>query len=108
MTAKPVVLRAKAVLDVDDAITYYLREAEEKVAAGFVDALERAYRHIALRPDTGSLRYGHELDLPGLRHWPLRRFPYLVFYVNAKDHVDVWRVLHSARDIPEWLHQSGD
>lgn len=108
MTAKPVVLREKAVLDADTAIAYYLREAGEKVAAAFIDALERAYRHIAARPETGSLRYGHELDLPGLRHWPLRRFPYLVFYVETKDHVDVWRVLHSARDIPEWLHQEGN
>ena len=26
---------------------------------------------------------------------PVDRFPYLVFYVERVDHVDVWRVLHT-------------
>lgn len=51
-------------------------------------------------------RYAHELALPGLLYWPLRRYPYLVFYVERDDHVDVWRVLHGVRDIPEWLIES--
>ncbi|MCE9522383.1 MAG: type II toxin-antitoxin system RelE/ParE family toxin [Alphaproteobacteria bacterium] len=107
MTAKPVVLRGRAVLDAEEAVAYYVREAGEKVALDFVDALERAYRQIALHPTSGSLRFAHELDLPGLRHRPLRRFPYLVFYVDLKDQIDVWRVLHGARDIPEWLRDEG-
>jgi toxin ParE1/3/4 len=49
------------------------------------------------------MRYGHELDLPGLRSWALSRYPYLVSYVERPDHVDVWRVLHSQRDIPAWM-----
>jgi toxin ParE1/3/4 len=48
-------------------------------------------------------RYAHELDLPGLLCWPLKRYPYLVFYVERDDHIDVWRVLHGMRDFPEWL-----
>ena len=107
MTETPVVLREKAVLDAEEAVAYYLSEAGEKVAAAFIDALERAYRQIARYPESGSQRYAHELDLPGLRHWPLGRFPHLVFYIHLKDHVDVWRVLHGARDIPEWLHDEG-
>ena len=55
---------------------------------------------------TGSPRYAHELDLPGLRSWPLKRYPYLIFYVEREDHIDVWRVLHGERDIPAWLHES--
>jgi toxin ParE1/3/4 len=56
-------------------------------------------------PATGSLRYAHELDLPELRFWPLKRFPYLVFYVDHANHVDVWRILHGERDIPAWLNE---
>ncbi len=48
-----------------------------------------------------------ELDLPGLRCWPVKRYPYLVFYVERDDHIDVWRVLHGQRDIPAWLRESG-
>ena len=35
--------------------------------------------------------------------WPLRRYPYFVFYVEREDHLDVWRVLHAQRDIPAWM-----
>ena len=40
-----------------------------------------------------------------LRSWPLRGYPYLVFYVERDDHVDVWRLLHAERDIPAWLRE---
>ena len=53
--------------------------------------------------DGGFVQYA--LDLPGLRSWPLKRFPYLVFYVEHADHVDVWRVLHQNRDIPVGMQQ---
>jgi toxin ParE1/3/4 len=54
-------------------------------------------------PQTGSSRYGHELDLPGLRMWPLKTYPFLIFYLEQPDHLDIWRVLHSQRDIPAGL-----
>lgn len=104
MSAKPVIPRERARRDIEEAIEHYLAEAGERVALGFVDALERAFRHIARHPATGSPRLGHELDLPGLRSWPVKRYPYLVFYVERDDHVDVWRVLHGQRDIPAWMH----
>ena len=78
----------------------YLNEKTELAALAFVDVLERAFLHIGRHPATGSMRYGYELDLPGLRCWPVKRYPYLVFYVERADHIDVWRVLHGKRDIP--------
>ncbi|MFN3717086.1 MAG: type II toxin-antitoxin system RelE/ParE family toxin [Thiobacillus sp.] len=59
------------------AIDYYLNESPT-LALRFVAAVEQAFRHIQRHPSTGSPRYAQELDLPGLRCWPLRRFPYLV------------------------------
>ena len=100
MTAKPVVPRAQARLDVEQAIDWYAGEAREQVAIGFVDAVERAWHAIAANPATGSPRYAHELNLPGLRSQRLKRYPYLVFYIDRGDHVDIWRVLHAQRDIP--------
>ncbi|MGE3293173.1 MAG: type II toxin-antitoxin system RelE/ParE family toxin [Geminicoccaceae bacterium] len=43
--------------------------------------------------------------MPGLQSWALRRYPYLVFYVERESMIDVWRVLHAARDIPAWMSQ---
>lgn len=87
------------------AIDHYRDEVGREVALDFVDALEKAFAFIAGQPHAGSPLHGHELDLPGLRHWPVRTFPWLIFYVAHGGHVDVWRVLHAHRDMPEWLAQ---
>jgi toxin ParE1/3/4 len=92
MTVKPIVPRDLALRDVEDAI-----------AVGFIDQLEATYGAISRRPATGSPRTGHALGLPGLRSRRLKRFPYLVFYVERADHIDLWRVLHASRDIPASL-----
>jgi toxin ParE1/3/4 len=103
MTAKRVVPREQAYRDTERAIDQYAHEAGPDIALGFVDALEAAYRTISEHPGIGSPRYAHELDLPGLHHRRLVRFPWLVFYVEGADHIDVWRVLDARSDIPAWL-----
>ncbi|MEQ1805089.1 MAG: type II toxin-antitoxin system RelE/ParE family toxin [Burkholderiaceae bacterium] len=103
MKAKAVIPRELAIRDVDEAIDHYLGEGAVNAALDFVEALEKAYAHIGRQPASGSPRYAHELNLPGLRSWPLTRFPHLVFYFEYDDHVDVWRVLHGKRDIPAWM-----
>jgi toxin ParE1/3/4 len=102
---KPVVPRTRASRDVEAAVDRYLREGGETVALGFVDAVERAWRHIARYPASGSPRYAHELDLPGLRAWPLKRYPWIVFFVERENHIDIWRVLHAHRDIPASMRE---
>lgn len=100
MKVKPVLPREQANQDVGDAIADCLEEASRSVSFEFIDALERSYTHIARHPGAGPPRYGHELDLPGLGSWALSSYPYLVFYVERPDHIEVWRVLHGQRDIP--------
>jgi toxin ParE1/3/4 len=102
---KPVVPRAQANQDIDEAIAYYLEHGSEQVATGFIDALERAFLHIGRHPATGSPRYAHELGIPELRCWHLSRFPQIVFYVEREGLVDVWRVLHEQRDLPAWMRE---
>lgn len=73
------------------------------MALGYVEDLQNAYKLIASHPASGSLRYAYEIELPGLRSVQLKRYPYLIFYLEQPDHIDVWRVLHAKRDIPAWL-----
>ncbi len=105
MTAKPVIQRPRAQRDVDDAVRHYLAEADEATAQAFIDALQTAYRRIARHPAIGSPRHGLETGIDGLRSWPLRRFPHLVFYIEHETHLDIWRVLHAQRDIPAWMRE---
>jgi toxin ParE1/3/4 len=105
MKRKPVLLRAVARQDLEQALAYYLNEATPRTALGFITDAERAMAQLARAATAGSTRYAHELAIPGLRTWALRRDPYVIFYVERADHVDVWRILHAARDIPAWLQE---
>jgi toxin ParE1/3/4 len=106
VTRKPIIPRELALRDIDDAINHYLSEYAETVALGFIDSLEQAYAHISEFPATGSPRYAHELNLPGQQFWPITKYPYLVFYVEQSQHIDVWRVIHSERDIPVLMQEN--
>jgi toxin ParE1/3/4 len=101
--SKPIIRRAQADLDIQEAIEFYLNEGAESAALKFVTASEQAIKRIGEHPAIGSLRYAHELDLPNLRCWPVTGFQYLLFYIEQPDYVDLWRVLHTRRDIPVWM-----
>jgi toxin ParE1/3/4 len=103
VSPKPVIHRVLAVTDVQDAVAYYLKEDAQDDALAFVDALEDAYAVVGQHPAIGSSRYAIDLEIPGIRSWALPRFPYVIFYVERDDHIDVWRVLHGRRDIPTLL-----
>jgi toxin ParE1/3/4 len=100
---KPVVPRQRATRDVRDAVDYYLSKGSAKTALAFVDALEQAYRHLGRHPASGSPRYAHELNLPELRSWLAKGYPWLVFYAERARYVEIWRVLHGESDIPAVL-----
>ncbi len=102
-TSKPVLRRVQAQDDVTGAITYYHEQDAPDAAEGFITALEKAIGHISRHPATGSPRYAGELGLPDLRFWQIKRYPYLVFYIECDNYIDVWRILHGQRDIPAWL-----
>jgi toxin ParE1/3/4 len=108
MTARTVVPRQKAEQDIDDAIDYYYGEGGANLALAFIDALEVAFQYLAAHAESGSPRYAIELDLPGLRYWPLKKFPYLIFYVETEIRVDVWRVLHGKRHIPPTMQGTSE
>lgn len=106
MTPKPAILRAAAQRDVDEAIEHHLEAGGPDLALGFVAALEAAIHHISSHPRSGSPRYGHELNLPSLRSWELSPHPQIVLYMEGRTQIDVWRILHGRRDIPEWMRES--
>ena len=105
---KHVVPRLSAERDIDDAVDYYSDEAGRDVARRFIDAVSEAYRAIGEHPGMGSPRYASMIGIEGLRSRKLGRFPFLIFYVELSDHIDVWRVLHTKRDIPTSLSESRD
>lgn len=108
MKPKPVIPRVAAVRDVEETVDHYAAEGARQAALSLIDALERAYTEIGRHPGAGSPRYAHELDIPGLQSWSLGRHPYVVFYIEREDHVDVWRVLDGRRDIPAGMASTSE
>jgi len=103
LAAKPVQFRELATFDFESASGYYAAEADVATAIRFVDAVEAAARRISRNPRLGSLRFAYELAVPDLRVVPAGRFPYLLFYLERETSVDIWRLLHTSRDIPASL-----
>jgi toxin ParE1/3/4 len=100
---KTVVWSRPARLDANDAAYWYATQGGLELGEGFLAEVEAALEHIGRHPQLGSTRYAVQLKFDELRTWPLRRFPYLVFYVEREAQVDVWRILHAQRDIPAWM-----
>jgi toxin ParE1/3/4 len=100
MADRPAHLRSRAASDIDETIAWLRGDAGDAVALAFIDALENGINRITRSPNAGSLRFVYELGIPELRALGLRRFPYVIFYVPLGDRIDIWRVLHTRRDIP--------
>lgn len=65
--------------------------------------VEAATRHISRYPGIGSLRYASLTGLMELRSIAVRRFPYVILYIDREDRIDLIRLLHLKRDIPRSL-----
>ena len=105
MAAKPVQFRELATFDLESASSYYVAEADVATAIRFVDAVEAAAKRIGRNPRLGSLRFAYELAVPDLRVVSVGKFRYLLFYLERETSVDVWRLLHTSRDIPASLQE---
>jgi toxin ParE1/3/4 len=108
VTRKTLSLTNTARQEVAEAIAYYRREGGNVLANRFISALETTVEAIKTAPHAGSPRYTYELNLLNLRQRLVRRFPYLVFYIEYEDRIEIWRVLHAQRDIPTTPQEDGD
>lgn len=107
MTHRRVVTTRRADEDIHNAVAYYLEVAARDSALHFIDELENAKDLLAEHPSIGSARFAVETAISELRGLALSRFPYVVFYTEDPDAIRVHRVLHTSRDIPAELQETG-
>lgn len=96
---KSILQRDAAQNDIISAFDRYLQDANKKIAARFLTALDSLFSQLSAFPASGSSRYAQALGIDGLRDAVVTRFPYIVFYFDREQHVDVVRVLHQERDL---------
>lgn len=100
MTIKPIDWAKSASRDVEDAAFYYVEQSGEALSLEFADTLQDAVQRIQEMPEIGSLRFSAALEVEGLRVWPLKRFPYTLYYMEFEDRFLIARVLHERQDLP--------
>lgn len=98
--------RPLALRDIDEAAAWYGEQGGLALEVAFANALESALKTLMQHPGVGSSRHAVLLRLKDLRAWPLKGFPYLIFYIECDTDIVIWRVLQMQRDIPAWI--SGD
>ncbi|MBV8415376.1 MAG: type II toxin-antitoxin system RelE/ParE family toxin [Verrucomicrobia bacterium] len=100
---KPVRLTPSADSDIDACFAWIAKD-NQAAALRFLDAIELTCDTLSRMPGIGSPRYAETPLVLGVRMLTIKDFEnYLLFYLEREECVDVIRVLHGARDIPEAL-----
>ncbi len=100
---KRTALRPRARQDLRKITAHYRKEGGSSLALRWTEALEEALRQLADFPGIGSPSPAATTGIEGLRSLVVSRFPYLIFYIEHVAQVDVLRVLHERRDVPELM-----
>lgn len=82
--------------DLSDIFQYLAAETDIERARKFLLLIEEKCELLAKFPEMGRAR--HEFVV-SLRSFPVKN--YIVFYLSAKNGIEVLRVLHAPCDIPE-------
>ncbi|MCX6922489.1 MAG: type II toxin-antitoxin system RelE/ParE family toxin [Verrucomicrobia bacterium] len=84
------------------AAARYIRRDNPAAARAFLEASYHTFDFLSRNPGVGRKR--SDLGFPEVRSWRVEGFRrYLVFYRQLQDRVQIWRVLHGARDLHEDL-----
>jgi toxin ParE1/3/4 len=68
----------------------------------FLEAAYDTFEFLARNPGAGRQRA--DLGFPEIRSWRVDGFGrYLIFYRELPDRIQIWRVLHGARDLHQTL-----
>jgi toxin ParE1/3/4 len=80
----------------------YIRRDNPQAARAFLEAAHDTFEFLARNPALGRTR--GDLGFSEIRSWRIAGFRrYLVFYRELPDRIQVWRVLHGARDFHSML-----
>ena len=101
---------AIAMEDIALQMAWYLRHADESIAARYEKALRASFQRIAAAPSLGRVRRFSHVELAGLRSFVVERpFDRFVFFYRADDSsVIIERVMHGMRDLPRRLLEPPD
>lgn len=86
-----------------DSIGDYAAERSDSLDTAYrvLDAIEETIQFVAKHPNAGQARP----DLDGtVCHFPVKAYNYVVFYRPSPGGIELVRVLHGSRDVPNVFH----
>ncbi len=87
-----------------DKIAARIAKDNLSAALRFYERVEETLSLLKVWPHCGAIRTTNNPVLQGLRSYPIPGFrSYLLFYLPVKEGIDVVRVIHGARDVPQVL-----
>ena len=85
------------------AIARFIHRDNPLAAQLFLEAAYDAFEFLSQNPGLGRLRA--DLGFPQVRSWRISGFErYLIFYRELPERIQIWRVLHGARDLHQTLN----
>jgi len=76
----------------------FIRRDNPSAARAFLEAVYDSFEFLARNPGRGRTRA--DLGFPEVRSWRVDGFRrYLIFYRELPGRIQIWRVLHGARDL---------
>jgi len=80
----------------------FIHQGNPTAAYSFLEAAYDTFEFLARNPGAGRQR--PDLNFPEIRSWRVMGFRrYLIFYRVLPDRIQIWRVLHGARDLHQTL-----
>ncbi len=103
-------IRNRATQDVRQQANYILANGNTTAAKYYLEMVELTFEQLISVPRIGKIvRFLTDSQMGEVRQWRVKEFTdYLVFYRANVDVIEVLRVLHGARDLPEILPQIDD
>ena len=86
-----------------DSIGDYIADRSDSLETAYrvLDAIEETIQFVAKHPGTGQLRPDLHAEV---RQFPVKAYNYVVYYRPTEDSIELVRVLHGSRDVPNVFH----
>jgi toxin ParE1/3/4 len=93
---KPFLIHAEARAELEEAVAHY--EAQRRgLGRDFHKVFERAVDLIRQNPEIGAI-----YKETSYRYFTLRRFPYVIYYLELREHISIAAVAHGRRRPDYW------
>ena len=84
--------------EIDAQVAYYAEQGGAALAERFYAALKSTFQSLVENPGHGRRFESSHAALAGVRIWLVHGFPFLVYYREVDDGIEILHVLHGARD----------